>query len=98
MYRLSMLDLVDNGSDWTEIEELAQAVEQAGASIINTGIGWHEARIPHNCNISSQSCIFICDGKVTSGSKFGTHEHISRGENTPKMTTTTDTPTPYVVW
>ncbi|CAE1150479.1 FAD-dependent oxidoreductase [Serratia sp. Tan611] len=46
IYRLSMLDLVEDGSDWQEIEQLAQAIEQAGATIINTGIGWHEARIP----------------------------------------------------
>jgi 2,4-dienoyl-CoA reductase (NADPH2) len=46
IYRLSMLDLVEGGSDWPEIVELAQAVEGAGATIINTGIGWHEARIP----------------------------------------------------
>ncbi len=46
IYRLSMLDLVENGSSWDEVVELAKAIEQAGASIINTGIGWHEARIP----------------------------------------------------
>ncbi len=46
MYRLSMLDLVAEGSDWSEVVQLAQAVEKAGANIINTGIGWHEARIP----------------------------------------------------
>ncbi len=46
VYRLSMLDLVEEGSSWNEIETLAQRIEQAGASIINTGIGWHEARIP----------------------------------------------------
>jgi 2,4-dienoyl-CoA reductase (NADPH2) len=46
IYRLSMLDLVEGGSSWPEVVELAQAVEQAGATIINTGIGWHEARIP----------------------------------------------------
>ncbi len=46
IYRLSMLDLVDDGSTWEEVETLAQAIEQAGATIINTGIGWHEARIP----------------------------------------------------
>ena len=46
IYRLSMLDLVEEGSDWQEVEMLAQRIEQAGASIINTGIGWHEARIP----------------------------------------------------
>ena len=46
VYRLSMLDLVPDGSSWDEVLTLAQAVEQAGASIINTGIGWHEARVP----------------------------------------------------
>jgi len=46
VYRLSMLDLVEGGSSWQEVVELAQAVEQAGATIINTGIGWHEARVP----------------------------------------------------
>ena len=46
IYRLSMLDLVEGGQSWEEIVELAKAVERAGASIINTGIGWHEARIP----------------------------------------------------
>ncbi|WP_346398995.1 NADPH-dependent 2,4-dienoyl-CoA reductase [Pseudomonas syringae] len=46
IFRLSMLDLVEGGSNWEEIVELAKAVEQAGATLINTGIGWHEARIP----------------------------------------------------
>jgi 2,4-dienoyl-CoA reductase (NADPH2) len=46
VYRLSMLDLVDDGSSWEEIETLARAIEAAGATIINTGIGWHEARVP----------------------------------------------------
>ncbi len=46
IYRLSMLDLVDGGSSWDEVVELARRVEAAGATLINTGIGWHEARIP----------------------------------------------------
>ena len=46
IYRLSMLDLIEGGSTWDEVVSLAQAVEGAGATIINTGIGWHEARIP----------------------------------------------------
>ena len=46
IYRLSMLDLVDDGSDWSEVVALAKAIEAAGASLINTGIGWHEARVP----------------------------------------------------
>ena len=46
IYRLSMIDLVPNGSTHDEVVELAQRIENAGATIINTGIGWHEARIP----------------------------------------------------
>lgn len=46
IYRLSMLDLVEGGLQWNEIVAQAKAVEAAGATIINTGIGWHEARIP----------------------------------------------------
>ena len=46
IYRLSMLDLVPGGSSFDEVITLAKAVEAAGATIINTGIGWHEARIP----------------------------------------------------
>ncbi|MFK0174388.1 FAD-dependent oxidoreductase [Streptomyces xanthochromogenes] len=46
IYRLSMLDLVPGGSTFDEVATLAQAIEAAGATIINTGIGWHEARIP----------------------------------------------------
>ena len=46
IYRLSMLDLMEKGSSWDEVVQLAKAIEAAGATIINTGIGWHEARIP----------------------------------------------------
>ncbi len=46
IYRLSMLDLVEGGSTWEEVVMLAKELEKAGATIINTGIGWHEARIP----------------------------------------------------
>jgi 2,4-dienoyl-CoA reductase (NADPH2) len=46
IYRLSMLDLVDDGQTWDEIVALAHEVEDAGATLINTGIGWHEARVP----------------------------------------------------
>lgn len=46
VFRLSMLDLVEGGSTWDEVVQLAKAIEAAGATIINTGIGWHEARIP----------------------------------------------------
>lgn len=46
IYRLSMLDLVADGSTWEEVIQLAQELEKAGVTIINTGIGWHEARVP----------------------------------------------------
>ncbi len=46
IFRLSLIDLVPDGSTWEEITQLASAVEEVGASIINTGIGWHEARVP----------------------------------------------------
>ena len=46
IYRLSMLDLVEGGSSFDEIVQLGKEIEKAGATIINTGIGWHEARIP----------------------------------------------------
>ncbi len=46
IYRLSMLDLIPDGSSWDEVVTLAKAVARAGATLINTGIGWHEARIP----------------------------------------------------
>ena len=46
IYRLSMLDLVEGGQAWQDIVALAKGIEAAGASIINTGIGWHEARVP----------------------------------------------------
>ena len=46
IYRISLIDLIPNGSTWDEVITLARAIEAAGASILNTGIGWHEARVP----------------------------------------------------
>jgi 2,4-dienoyl-CoA reductase (NADPH2) len=46
IYRLSMLDLIPDGQSWDEVVTLARAIERAGATILNTGIGWHEARVP----------------------------------------------------
>ncbi|MBU2870715.1 NADPH-dependent 2,4-dienoyl-CoA reductase [Colwellia sp. E2M01] len=46
IFRLSMLDLVEGGNSWQEVVTMAKAVEKAGATLINTGIGWHEARVP----------------------------------------------------
>jgi len=46
IFRVSMLDLVEGGSDWEEVVALSRLLEEAGVTIINTGIGWHEARLP----------------------------------------------------
>ncbi|GCD90332.1 FAD-dependent oxidoreductase [Nocardioides sp. LS1] len=46
MYRISLLDLVEGGQTWDEVVELAHGLEQAGVTVLNTGIGWHEARVP----------------------------------------------------
>jgi len=46
IYRLSVIDLIPDGSNWHEVAQLAKGIESAGATIINSGIGWHEARIP----------------------------------------------------
>ncbi len=46
IYRISLIDLIPDGSSWPEVLQLARAVTAAGASILNTGIGWHEARVP----------------------------------------------------
>ena len=46
MYRMSLLDLVPGGQTWDETVTLARKIEEAGASVVNTGIGWHEARVP----------------------------------------------------
>lgn len=46
IYRISVIDLVPDGSSWDEVAALARAIESAGATILNTGIGWHEARVP----------------------------------------------------
>ena len=46
IYRISLIDLVPDGQDWSEVAQLARGIETAGASMLNSGIGWHEARIP----------------------------------------------------
>ena len=46
IYRISLLDLVEGGQSWDEVVDLAHGLEEAGVSVLNTGIGWHEARVP----------------------------------------------------
>lgn len=64
IYRLSLLDLVENGSDWSEVIELAKAIQDAGATIINTGIGWHEARIPTIATMVPRAAFVSLTGKL----------------------------------
>ena len=64
IYRLSMLDLVKHGSTWDEVVELAQKIESAGATIINTGIGWHEARIPTIATVVPRGRVYMGDGQT----------------------------------
>lgn len=64
VYRLSMLDLVPDGSTWDEVVALAKGVEAAGASIINTGIGWHEARIPTIATMVPRAAFSWISGKL----------------------------------
>ena len=64
MYRMSLLDLVDNAQDWDETVALAKALEAEGVSIINTGIGWHEARIPTIVTSVPRSAFSWVTGKL----------------------------------
>lgn len=64
MFRLSMLDLVDNASTFDEVVELAKALEDAGVNIINTGIGWHEARVPTIVTSVPRAAFADITGKV----------------------------------
>lgn len=70
IYRLSMLDLVEQGSNWDEIVVLAKAIEQAGATIINTGIGWHEARIPTIATSVPRAAFTRVTGKLRASVKI----------------------------
>jgi 2,4-dienoyl-CoA reductase (NADPH2) len=64
IYRLSMLDLVDGGNTLEETRTLAQAIEAAGATLINTGIGWHEARIPTIATLVPRAAFAWVTGKL----------------------------------
>ncbi|MDF1727426.1 MAG: NADPH-dependent 2,4-dienoyl-CoA reductase [Sulfitobacter sp.] len=83
IYRLSMIDLVPNGSTYEEVVQLAQEIEKAGATIINTGIGWHEARIP-TIATSVPRAAFAWVTKKLMG-KVGIPLITSNRINTPKV-------------
>ena len=67
IYRLSLIDLVPDGSTWDEVVQLAKAVEAAGATIINTGIGWHEARVPTIATSVPRRGVCLADGAAAGG-------------------------------
>lgn len=64
IFRLSLLDLVENGSSWDEVIDMAKAVELAGVDIINTGIGWHEARIPTIASVVPRGAFSWISGRL----------------------------------
>jgi len=64
IYRLSLLDLVKNSSSWDEVITLAQKIESVGATIINSGIGWHEARIPTIATVVPRATFTWVTGKL----------------------------------
>jgi len=64
IFRLSMLDLVKGGSSWSEVVTLAVEIEAAGATIINTGIGWHEARVPTIATLVPRACFTWVTGRL----------------------------------
>jgi len=84
VYRLSMLDLVEEGSSWEEIHQLANAIKDAGASIINTGIGWHEAKVPTIATMVPRGAFTLITKKMKDavpGVAFCTSNRI----NTPEV-------------
>ncbi|MCB1619459.1 MAG: NADPH-dependent 2,4-dienoyl-CoA reductase [Thiothrix sp.] len=83
IFRLSMLDLVEQGSTCEEIIELGQAVEQAGATLINTGIGWHEARIPTIATKVPRAAFTWATARVRAA--FGIPVITSNRINTPEV-------------
>jgi len=64
IYRLSMIDLIEQGSTWEEVVTLGKAIEEAGATIINTGIGWHEARVPTIATSVPRAAFSWVTGKI----------------------------------
>ena len=86
IYRLSMLDLVSGGSRWPEIVALARAIASAGANLINTGIGWHEARIPTIAPMVPRAAFTWVTGKLKR--EIATPLITSNRINTPEVAET----------
>ena len=77
IYRLSMLDLVPDGQTWDEVVALAQAIEAAGATIINTGIGWHEARIPTIATLGAARRVHLGDAQAEAARLASARHHAT---------------------
>lgn len=69
IFRLSMIDLVEQGSSWEEVVILAKALEEAGTTLLNTGVGWHEARVPTIATSVPRAAFAWVTGKM--------QEHVS---------------------
>ena len=82
VYRLSMMDLIENGSQWDEVVLLAKEIEKAGASIINTGIGWHESRVPTIATMVPRAAFASVTAKLKSEVKIPVI--VSNRINTPE--------------
>jgi 2,4-dienoyl-CoA reductase (NADPH2) len=83
MYRHSVLDLVDGGNTWEEVVQVAQALEQAGVTILNTGYGWHEARVPTIVTSVPRAAFASIAGMLM---RFDatTHQHAGRRRSHPR--------------
>jgi 2,4-dienoyl-CoA reductase (NADPH2) len=79
IYRLSLIDLIPDGSNWAEVMELARAISAAGATLINTGIGWHEARVPTIATSVPRAAFTWLTHKLRDGLR-------AEGINTPVIT------------
>ena len=88
IFRLSMLDLVPEGSSWDEVVELARRVARGGATLINTGIGWHEARIPTIATSVPRAGFAWVTAKLRARLQAEAHRHpliTSNRINTPEV-------------
>lgn len=83
IFRLSMLDLVDGGSTWPEVVLLARTVVEAGADVIDTGIGWHEARVPTIAAAVPRGAFSWVTGRLAS--EVGVPLIASNRVNTPEL-------------
>jgi 2,4-dienoyl-CoA reductase (NADPH2) len=85
VYRLSLIDLVQGGCTWEEVETLAQGVEAAGASIINSGVGWHESRVPTIATLVPRAAFSWTTAKLKKSGKISIPICATNRINTPEL-------------